>query len=216
MGPSKTADAIVAIFIPPASREEVLGDLYERYQSPLQYAFDALCTVPLVIVSRVRRTSDPQVVLIQAFAMYLSFLGAAWFVDGSLLVQHWGLLRLAIPAAVAMAGLVLDDAYRNPKKRFSQAPFLGIATVFILWFDFRIPLLVMLYGAGMSLLLSTAVRLLFPPAMDQLQGANAPAYWMERDGGPPMEPLLLIRILKVIAAVAGLAVLILCVTTLKG
>jgi len=217
MGPSKMAEAIVAIFIPPACREEVLGDLCERYRSPFQYMFDALCTVPLVIVSRMRRTSDPQVILIQAFAMYLSFLGAAWFVDGSLLADRWALIRLAIPAVLAMAGLVTDDAYRNPKKRgFSRAPFLGIAVVCILWLDFRIPLLVLLYGAGMSLLLSSVVRLLFPPATDQLQGVNAPAYWLERPGGPPVEPLLLIRILKVIAAVVVLAVVIACVTVLKG
>jgi len=174
-GPSKTTEAIVAICIPPACREEVLGDLYERYQSPFQYALDALCTVPLVIVSRMRRTSDPQVVLIQAFAMYLSFLGAAWFVDVSFLADRWGLIRLAIPAAIAMAGLVIDDAYRNPKKRgFSRAPFLGVAIVCILWFDFRIPLLVLLYGAGMSLLLSSAVRLLFLPRRTSCKAPTHP------------------------------------------
>ena len=31
--PSKTAEAIVALFLPPACREEVLGDLHERYRS---------------------------------------------------------------------------------------------------------------------------------------------------------------------------------------
>jgi hypothetical protein len=77
-GLSKTAEAIVAGFVPPASREEVLGDLHERYRSPRQYGVDALCTVPLVILSRIRRTADPQMLLIQAFALYVSFLGAAY------------------------------------------------------------------------------------------------------------------------------------------
>ena len=80
-GPSKAAEAIVALLLPPACREEVLGDLHERYRSRLQYFTDALSTVPLVILSRIRRTADPQVLLIQAFALYASFLTAAWFKD---------------------------------------------------------------------------------------------------------------------------------------
>ena len=84
-GPSKAVEAIVAVFVPPACREEVLGDLHERYRSPLPYAWEALCTAPLVIASRVRRTTDPQVLLMQAFALYMSFLGAAWFQDPALL-----------------------------------------------------------------------------------------------------------------------------------
>ena len=35
----------------------------------------------------------------------------------------------------------------------------------------------------MSLLLSSAVRLLFPPVTDRLQGVNAPALWLKQDGG---------------------------------
>src|SRR5215471_5311467 len=57
-GPSKTAEAIVAVFVPPACREEVLGDLHERYSSSGQYGLDAVRTIPLVIISRyaVRQT----------------------------------------------------------------------------------------------------------------------------------------------------------------
>jgi hypothetical protein len=47
-GPSKTAEAIVAVFVPPACREEVLGDLHERYSSAGQYGLDALRTIPLI------------------------------------------------------------------------------------------------------------------------------------------------------------------------
>jgi hypothetical protein len=60
-GPSKIVEAIVAALVPPACREEVLGDLHERFKSPLQYFFEAVCTVQLVILSRMRRTADPQV-----------------------------------------------------------------------------------------------------------------------------------------------------------
>jgi hypothetical protein len=71
-GPSRTAEGIIAAIVPPACREEVVGDLHERYRSQGRYALDALRTVPLVIVSRIRRTADPQILVIQAFVLYLS------------------------------------------------------------------------------------------------------------------------------------------------
>ena len=46
-GPPKTFEALVAVLVPPACREEVLGDLHERYGSPRQYGLDAASTVPL-------------------------------------------------------------------------------------------------------------------------------------------------------------------------
>src|ERR1041385_4633475 len=129
-GPSRIAEAIVAVFLPPACREEVLGDLHERRQPTVQYALDALRTVPLVIVSRIRRTADPEVLLMQAFALYVSFLGAARLEDGGLLTGQWGLLRLAIPPAMAMLGLILEDAYAKPGPRpaltLARGPALGI------------------------------------------------------------------------------------------
>jgi hypothetical protein len=76
MGPPKTFEALVAVVILPACREEVLGDLDERYRSPGQYGLDAARTVPLVILSRIQRTADSQALEIQAFACYLSFLFA--------------------------------------------------------------------------------------------------------------------------------------------
>ncbi len=129
-GPSKAAETIVGILTPPACREEVLGDLYERYRSPLQYGFDALGTVPLVILSRIRRTADPQVLVMQAFALYLSFLTAARFEDESLLQAQWGLLRLAIPPGMTLLGLVLEDAYATPGQRSApglvRGPLIGL------------------------------------------------------------------------------------------
>ena len=51
-------EKIVGIFIPPACREEVLGDLRERNDGVQLFIYDALRTIPLVIVSRIRRTTD--------------------------------------------------------------------------------------------------------------------------------------------------------------
>ncbi|HUJ20443.1 MAG TPA: hypothetical protein VLX58_02925 [Bryobacteraceae bacterium] len=206
-GPSGITEAIVALLVPPACREEVLGDLHERFKSPLQYAADALLTVPLVIVSRMRRTADPQILLIQAFALYMSFLGAAWLRDGAVLGEQWRLLRPAIPAAMAMLGLILDDTYANPGRRSSlnlaRGPLLGLALALasqgLLWISnpaLALPRWITFYGCAMSLLLSSAIRMLFPPVTGRLQGANAPAHWLKQAGVSPANPLAGVRVLK--------------------
>jgi len=70
-----------------------------------------------------------------------------------------------------------------------------------------VPRWVMLYGGAMSLLLSSTLRMLFPPAADQLQGASAPAAWLKLDGGLEKISPVLIRVLKVAAAVITAAIL---------
>ena len=151
-GPSKIAERIVALLVPPACGEEVLGDLYERFRSPGQYFLDALRTVPLVILSRVRRTADPKIALLQAGFLYLSFLGAAWFKDRALLQEQFQLFRLAIPAGAALTGLILADAYATPglesSWRFLRGPALGIAFSFLsqaVFWTLALPASVMLY-----------------------------------------------------------------------
>ena len=117
-GPSKIAEAIVRFFTPPACREYVLGDLHERYVSPKQYTMDAVRTVPLVILSRIRRTTDPQVLLMEAFALYMSFVIATRFLaPATFLFDRWGLLRLAIPTSIGLVALVFIDAYADPAKK---------------------------------------------------------------------------------------------------
>lgn len=51
----------LSLLIPPACREEVLGDLYEHCQSPSQFVRESLRVVPMIIFSRIRRTAEPQV-----------------------------------------------------------------------------------------------------------------------------------------------------------
>jgi hypothetical protein len=217
-GPSKAVEAIVAALIPPACREEVLGDLHERFKSRRQYAADALLTVPLVILSRMRRIADPQVLLIQAFALYMSFLGAAWLSDGTVLHEQGSLLRIAIPAAMALLGLILEDTYAHPGRRsllnLVRGPLLGLvmalASQGMLWIsnsDLALPRWITFYGCGMSLLLSSAVRMLFPPVPEQLLGANAPALWLKQAGGSGGSPHRIIRVLKGISAVIALAII---------
>jgi hypothetical protein len=215
--PSKIAEAIVAVFLPPACREEVLGDLHERYRSQGQYALDAARTIPLVIISRIRRTADPQVLLMQAFALYGSFLVAAWLEDRVFLTEEWGLPRLAIPAGIAMLGLILEDAYAKPGRRsplsLARGPVLGLGLalaaqgVFLIAKpDLAVPRWITFYGCAVGLLLSSAVRMLFPPATGQLQGANAPADWLRHSVGSPGNPETIIRVAKGVAALVAAAI----------
>jgi hypothetical protein len=162
--PPKMAEAIVGLFLPQACRENVLGDLYERYTGKWQYAVDAARTVPLVIASRIHRTSDPQIVLIEAFTMYLAYLAAAWYIDRSFLDELRGLTRLAIPAAITLAVLVLWDVYSHPSARSLKKPILCTAcgAGFALIFQ-ALPFWIVICGAAMGALLVSSLRMMLPP-----------------------------------------------------
>jgi hypothetical protein len=182
--PSKTAETVLGILLPPSCREQVLGDLHERYTGPHQYLVDALSAVPCVIVSRIRRTTDPQVLLMEAFALYLSFVGVARITgQNSFLYEPRGLLRLAIPVAVTLFALVLADAYADPAKRSPIKPmlqtafciglaFLSQATFWATDPELAVPLRIMLYGAGISLVLVSALRVFFPKDDHRPRGAT--------------------------------------------
>src|SRR5579863_6330073 len=109
-------EAMAGFCVPPACREELLGDLCERYSSPGQYMILALRTIPFVIVSRIRRTTDAQVLLMEALLLCASFLAAAWYADKTLLIGQWGLIHLAIPAVLTPVVLILDDAWALRKR----------------------------------------------------------------------------------------------------
>ncbi len=112
--PPKVIESVVQLLMPPASREHVLGDLSERYVSPKQYLVDALRTLPFVVVSRVRRTSNPP--LDTAAVAMLCFWAVIW---GS--GEHvW--LAAGIPAFVAISVLILRAAYRANDLEFLPPP----------------------------------------------------------------------------------------------
>lgn len=112
-GLSPRLEAIVEVFIPPACREEVLGDMREKYASPMQYIGLAMCVVPCVIFSRIRRTSDPLMRLTEGLLIYGSFLAATWYTDRSLLVKPEGFLWVALPTAANLADLMFADLWRG-------------------------------------------------------------------------------------------------------
>jgi hypothetical protein len=184
--PPKLLEKIVEWLIPPACRENVAGDLHERYTSAVQYIVDALRTVPMVVISRMRRSSDAQLVLMQALVLYLSFLASAWYNQAALLSEETGLLRLAIPVGIALLGLMIHDAYAVSRKHSWLSPVRGPAFSLALAFaceyvlsigggELALPRWIMFFGAAIALLLTAAVRMIFPPATERSQGPTGPA-----------------------------------------
>ena len=55
--PPALIESAVGLIVPPAAREHVLGDLFERYASPGLYVLEAARTLPFVLASQSRRTS---------------------------------------------------------------------------------------------------------------------------------------------------------------
>jgi len=187
--PPKAIEALVAILLPPACREEVLGDLHERFISPRHYISDAVFTVPCVVASRIRRTTDLQVFAMEAFAVYVSFLCAAWQWAGrAFLGEQRGLVRLAIPTVAALIALVLRRAYAVPGRRSRWAPFLDAAcgaggaalSQAALWNIGRelvLPLWILISGGATTVLLLAALRMVLAPresgGQAGVQGGNA-------------------------------------------
>ncbi len=170
--PSRLAERLVWLLLPPAYREPVLGDLRERYVSPAQYLLEAASVIPCVVMSGIRRTTDPGVFLLEALVLYLSFFTTAWYTrPASFFFAENGLVRLAVPTAVTLLAFVLVDAYANPEKRFPLKPALQAALAMGFAFlsqaslvkspELAVPFEVLLVGGAMSLLLISAIRMVF-------------------------------------------------------
>ena len=180
--PPKAIEAVVGLLIPPVHREHVLGDLHERYTSPWQYIVDSVRTVPLVILSQIGRTTAYRVLLLEACAVYGSFLAVAWLQGTSFLYEQSGFLRLAIPAVAGLVALLVGDAYAIPRieRRLRSTlgaalcvafAFLSQAALSVSYPDLVTPSWIMILGGGMSLLLLSTLRLWFLPDVDRLRRA---------------------------------------------
>ncbi len=181
-------ETLFGLLLPSACREHVLGDLHEKCRSPREYLVEALSVLGPVIVSRIRRTADLQVFLMETFAVYLSFTLAAWWLgQRAFLFDHNGFARLAIPTTVTVVGLLLSNAYANPKKpRSWKEPILesarslslglfGQAAIFDSRPSFAVPFGIMAYGSCLSLVLVSSMRMLFPPILDKRDRLHRPA-----------------------------------------
>jgi len=116
--PPEWLERVVQIAIPPAARESVAGDLWETYESPWQYAAEALRTVPFVVVSQMRRNLNPLALMLQGGLIYICLGGPAT------------LLLLPI--------LMLRDAYQpiarpSPRRAIREAVLLSSAAMVMLF-----------------------------------------------------------------------------------
>jgi hypothetical protein len=132
MGPSKFAEAIVSFFLPPARRDEVLGDLHERYRSPLQYAWEAALVVVCVMFSEFSKGGDKTMNVKTVAAIVLAFIcgltiGSVTQLShgtaASLLVQGLPFVLLAFVwsspflALLALWAVLLKMNRRRPKPK---------------------------------------------------------------------------------------------------
>lgn len=163
--PPEIMEAMVFWLVPPACREEVLGDFQERFTCPREYLVEAVRTVPLVILSRVRRTTDPALLLLEALALFLSLVTAARLLGGpSFLTDQQGYLKLALLAAIALVVLMLVDAYSGRTTRMTPGPIAGFCAILALSTNSELALpsfRMILLGSLAGMLLVGALRLLF-------------------------------------------------------
>jgi hypothetical protein len=184
-GPSKIVEALAYWLLPPACREEVLGDMRERNRDSVQYLIEATCTVPSVIYSRIRRTTDAVLALVEAASMYTAFAICAWWLDREGLLREYGLARLAAPPALFLVAIILADAYSDPRKHWPLkplfAPILGLAVTYAVELNHQwaLPPSVLAWGCALSVLFVSTLRLTFPPVTERPQAAKIPAFWQK-------------------------------------
>ena len=124
-------EAFVAWWLPCDLREEVLGDLSEKYQRPLQYLLLFLSLMPSLLLRFARRRIDAPLLAMEALAVYLCYLSAAWYADRTFLISDYGLLRLLIPVCYVIPALAFCEISfaptTSPLKLFGRTAY---ATVF--------------------------------------------------------------------------------------
>lgn len=183
--PPKVTETMLAVLIPAVCREHVLGDLHERFTSMRQYVVDGAHTVPYVILSRIRRVTDTRVLLMEASALYFSFMSAAWKLEGfAFLHEQRSFIRLAIPTVVALLALVAGDAYSDPGSPKSPLrpvleAMVGVGFAFLSEVVLEaanarlaLPRWVVLSGCTMAIVLVSALRIMFPRNANRPRGAT--------------------------------------------
>src|SRR5262245_16699718 len=118
--PPKLIEDIVGKLIPSACREHVLGDLCERYESPIQYILESIQILPFIIASRIRRTFRWELFLSEAFGLYIAFGGASLAGGLEYIYDRAAYAALGLVIATALLVLVLCDAYADPQDQFPR------------------------------------------------------------------------------------------------
>ncbi len=171
--PHPLVEAFIAWLLPPACREHVLGDLYERNESTSQYVGDAVRTIPFAIWGQIRRTSSAPLVAAEVGAVYVAFLSALGSFP-SAFGDRSAPLRVGIPALAALAAVVIRDAWvgRRPRRNAHIAAdaLLGIAGAAVsqtllvgIGSPLALPSNVLWAGSATGLALLSGVRLALSP-----------------------------------------------------
>jgi len=172
-GPPELAENLVGWFLPPACREEVLGDLCERYENVIQYALGAATVVPRVILSQIRRNTGVWIFLLTTCSVCYSV--AAGVVNLSLKGDPGALLRLAIPVVPAVLILLIRNGFAALEDRRRRAITLDIVvamgvaamTQLILFAASRSDLMLLRWcpsdGTVLAWLFIILLRAVFPP-----------------------------------------------------
>jgi hypothetical protein len=186
-GPPKVLESLAKALIPPACREEVLGDLYERYKSPVQYLGDLLSTLPFVTLSRIMRNTPIQLLLMDALLVYGSFLAASWYLARKQVADGGGLMRLAIPSGLTLLFLLIGDAFTGPRRRTAWnwiRPLVISLALIALCDAAGLYSKANFYGFILSTMLVSFAKLMFEPGTRQPQAAGGPALLAGRESRP--------------------------------
>ena len=108
-------ERLARLIMPPMVRESIVGDLVERYRSPLQFAAETVRVLPFVIVGQFRRSTEAPMLVLQAFIL-LACLGG--FTPRPVAAPFWAVS--GIPAVVAFLVLLLRDVYRTQERRTTR------------------------------------------------------------------------------------------------
>ena len=172
-GPPKVIESVVALLVPPAAREHVLGDLRERYAGTRSYLSDALSAVPGAIFGRLLRTLDGHVLAMEACALYLAFVTAGWAALGAADLYRQGqFLHLLLPVALALLALVVSDVYAGGA---GQTPVVAAGlgagcAVAVSRVNGVLPPAILCSGGVLALVLIWTLRMLFPPGGNRPRG----------------------------------------------
>jgi hypothetical protein len=194
----RLVENLLYLLLPPDCREHVLGDLQERCTSTKSYLMDALSVLGPVIISRIRRTTDFQVFLMEALTIYVCLATAAWYLgEQSFLYSDAGFVRLVLPTSVAVIALLFCNAYSDLNRRSLNTAILqsagslslatlGQALIFDAHADLAVPFRILLYGSFFSCLLISPLRILFPPTQrrPKFVTSNPPRPFQRRPLGP--------------------------------
>lgn len=167
--PPKLIEAIVEKAVPPACRENVMGDWDETYTSTPDYLLRVVSDLPFVVASQIRRTFNVALFFSQAAVLYIAFAGSSLAGGRRYLYDH-SVLPLAIVIGVVLFALVCRDAYINreelPDYRDRRDTFFSIGTGLIcelLLFVFGgsglvLPLWILIRGSAAALLIVYLLR----------------------------------------------------------